>query len=108
VAPIAYTIPLDGPVGNLVTRMDISSYRPAHVHFDVSADGFAPLITHVFRHGDTYLDNDVVFAVKDRLVVDFVEEKPGVAPNGERMATPYLTATFEFALAPARVGVMSA
>ena len=45
VAPIGYTIPLDGPVGILVTRMGVSPYRPAHVHFDVSADGFA-LETH--------------------------------------------------------------
>ena len=108
VAPIGYTIPLDGPVGDLVTRMAISPYRPAHVHFDVSADGFASVITHIFRNGDKYLDNDVVFAVKDRLIVDFVEQKPGMAPNGEQMTTPYLTANFDFVLAPARVPAMSA
>ena len=108
VAPIGYTIPLDGPVGDLVTRIGVSPYRPTHVHFDVSADGFAPVITHIFRNGDVHLDDDVVFAVKDRLVVDFAEEKPGTAPNGERITTPYLTANFDFVLAPARVGVMSA
>jgi len=69
----------------------------------VSADGFAQLITHLFRKGDVYLDTDVVFAVKDRLVVDFVEQKPGTAANGEKMTTPYLTADFDFVLAPARV-----
>jgi hydroxyquinol 1,2-dioxygenase len=108
VAPIGYTIPLDGPVGDLVTRIGVSPYRPTHVHFDVSADGFASVITHIFRNGDVHLDDDVVFAVKDRLIVDFVEEKPGTAPNGERMTTPYLTATFDFVLAPARVPAMSA
>jgi hydroxyquinol 1,2-dioxygenase len=108
VAPIGYTIPLDGPVGALVTRTGISPYRPAHVHFDVAADGFTPVITHIFRNGDRHLDDDVVFAVKDRLVVDFVEHQPGVAPNGERMTTPYCTAQYDFVLAPAEVGVMSA
>jgi hydroxyquinol 1,2-dioxygenase len=88
--------------------MAISPYRPAHVHFDVSADGFASVITHIFRNGDKYLDTDVVFAVKDRLIVDFVEQKPGTAANGEQMTTPYLTATFDFVLAPARVPAMSA
>jgi hypothetical protein len=39
------------------------------VHFDVSADGFAPVITHISAAA-TALD-DVVFAVKDRLIVDF-------------------------------------
>jgi hydroxyquinol 1,2-dioxygenase len=74
----------------------------------VSADGFAPVITHIFRSGDPHLDDDVVFAVKDRLIVDFAEQKPGVAPNGERITTPYLTAAFDFVLAPARVPAMSA
>ena len=102
VAPLGYAIPLDGPVGDLVTRTGISPYRPTHVHFEVSADGFAPVITHIFRNGDPHLDDDVVFAVKDRLVADFVEHEPGVAPNGERITTPYCTATFDFVLAPAR------
>jgi hydroxyquinol 1,2-dioxygenase len=107
VAPIGYTIPLDGPVGKLVTRTGVSPYRPTHVHFDVSADGFSPVITHIFRNGDPHLDSDVVFAVKDRLVVDFVEHGPGVAPTGEQMKTPYLTASFDFVLAPAEVGMVS-
>jgi hydroxyquinol 1,2-dioxygenase len=102
VAPIGYTIPLDGPVGALVTRTGISPYRPTHVHFDVSADGFTPVITHIFRNGVAHLDDDVVFAVKDRLIVDFVEHKPGVAPNGERIGVPYCTANFDFVLAPVR------
>jgi hydroxyquinol 1,2-dioxygenase len=107
VAPIGYTIPLDGPVGDLVTRTGISPYRPTHVHFDVSADGFSPVITHIFRNGDPHLDNDVVFAVKDRLVIDFEEHAPGVAPSGERIGVPYLTANFDFVLAPSTVAVAS-
>jgi len=68
----------------------------------VSADGFTSVITHIFRNGVAHLDDDVVFAVKDRLIVDFVEHKPGVAPNGERIDMPYCTANFDFVLAPAR------
>src|SRR5438045_4971964 len=33
VAPIAYTIPMDGTVGELMTRTNISHRRPAHHHF---------------------------------------------------------------------------
>ena len=85
----------------------VSPYRPTHVHFDVSADGFSSVVTHIFRNGVDHLDDDVVFAVKDRLIVDFVEHKPGVAPNGERIDVPYCTANFDFILAPVRqpVGV---
>ncbi len=102
VTPIGYSIPLDGPAGDLITRTGVSPFRPAHVHFEVSADGFAPLITHIFRNLDPYLDTDVVFAVKDRLVVDFFEKEPGTASNGETIAVPYLTAKVEFVLASAR------
>jgi hydroxyquinol 1,2-dioxygenase len=107
VAPIGYSIPLDGPVGDLVTRTGVSPYRPTHVHFDVSADGFSPVITHIFRKGVPHLDDDVVFAVKDRLIVDFVEHGPGVAPNGERMTVPYCTAQFDFVLAAARAAALA-
>jgi hydroxyquinol 1,2-dioxygenase len=102
VAPLGYSIPMDGPVAELVTRTGVNRYRPSHVHFDVSADGFKPVITHLFRNGDAHLDDDVVFAVKDRLVVDFVEHEPGIAPSGERMSVPYCTASFDFVLAPTR------
>lgn len=102
VTPLGYSIPMDGPIGDLVMRTGVNQYRPSHVHFDVSADGFKPLITHLFRNGDAHLDDDVVFAVKDRLVVDFVEHEPGIAPNGERMSVPYCTASFDFVLAPTR------
>ncbi len=33
IAPLSYSIPMDGPVGELISRTDISHYRPAHVHF---------------------------------------------------------------------------
>jgi len=33
VVPIGYTIPMDGPVGELMSRTNISHFRPAHIHF---------------------------------------------------------------------------
>src|SRR5215218_4840384 len=33
IAPTGYPIPMDGPVGELISRTGISHYRPAHVHF---------------------------------------------------------------------------
>lgn len=38
-------------------------------------DGYRPLTTQIFDRKDKYLTNDSVFAVKDSLVVDFVERK---------------------------------
>jgi catechol 1,2-dioxygenase len=50
------------------------SYRPAHLHFMISAPGFEKLTTHIFVRGDRYLGSDAVFGVKDALVVDFVDD----------------------------------
>jgi hydroxyquinol 1,2-dioxygenase len=49
--------------------------RPAHIHFMVTAPGYARLITHVFAAGDEYLDTDAVFGVKQSLIADFTEHQ---------------------------------
>jgi hydroxyquinol 1,2-dioxygenase len=69
IAPFGYTIPMDGPVGDLIKRTSISEYRPAHVHFLLDVPGYRRLITHLFEEGTAYLDTDVVFGVKDELIV---------------------------------------
>ena len=40
VAPIGYTIPMDGPIGELVKRTHVSPMRPAHIHFSIFGSGF--------------------------------------------------------------------
>ena len=60
---------MDGPVGDLIARTDISHFRPAHVHFLLNVPGYEPLITHLFQKGAQYLDSDVVFGTKQELVV---------------------------------------
>src|SRR3984893_2225324 len=40
VAPIAYTIPMDGTVGDLMQSTKISHMRPAHIHFAILAPGY--------------------------------------------------------------------
>jgi len=69
--PTQYPIPLDGPGGELLNLLDRHPYRPAHIHFILSAEGYKPLVTQIFDRRDEYIDNDSVFAVKDSLVVDF-------------------------------------
>ncbi|MDP8908929.1 MAG: catechol 1,2-dioxygenase, partial [Chloroflexota bacterium] len=81
IAPKGYTIPMDGTVGDLISRTDISHFRPAHVHFLVTSPRTEPLITHLFEEGAEYLDSDVVFGTKAELVVPFVEREPGETPD---------------------------
>ena len=82
VAPIAYTIPMDGTVGELMNRTNISHMRPAHIHFAVSSPGYHGLVTHLFQRGDDYIETDVVYGVKEPLIVDFAKKPPGKGPTG--------------------------
>jgi hydroxyquinol 1,2-dioxygenase len=101
VRPEAYPIPTDGPVGDLLGAANRSPMRPAHVHFKVTADGYEPLITHVFVAGDPYLDSDAVFGVKNELITEFARCEPGTAPDGTPRAAPYDTMSYDLVLAPA-------
>jgi protocatechuate 3,4-dioxygenase beta subunit len=68
--PVAYPIPGDGPVGEMLRAAGRHNWRPAHIHFVVAAPGHKPVITHVFDRASAYLDSDAVFGVRDSLVVD--------------------------------------
>lgn len=73
----AYPIPTDGPVGALLEATARHPWRPAHLHFKIEAPGYEPLITHVFRDGDEWLDSDAVFGVRQSLVADWVADADG-------------------------------
>ena len=88
VRPVDYTIPDRGPVGRMLHGSGRTSWRPAHVHLRVSADGFRPLVTHVFDGASAHLGDDVVFGVRPELVV--------AMDGGE--------CTFDLTLSPAPAG----
>ncbi|KAK7521068.1 Intradiol ring-cleavage dioxygenase [Phyllosticta citriasiana] len=73
--PTSYPIPYDGPAGRLLQLLDRHPFRPAHIHFILSAPGYKPIVTQIFDRRDKYITNDSVFAVKDDLIVDFVPRK---------------------------------
>jgi hydroxyquinol 1,2-dioxygenase len=74
----AYPIPVDGPVGDMLQATKRHPWRPAHLHFMITAPGYEKLVTHVFRNGDRYLDSDAVFGVRQSLVADWVRQPDGV------------------------------
>ena len=71
IKPVSYPIPDDGPVGQLLTALGRHPYRPAHMHFIVSAPGYDRVVTHTFVAGDAHLASDAVFGVKRSLVATF-------------------------------------
>jgi hydroxyquinol 1,2-dioxygenase len=101
IAPPGYSIPMDGTVGDLLRGTDISRFRPAHIHFFVSAPGHQSLITHLFKKGAKYIDSDVVFGVKDRLIVEFKKNPAGKAPTGEQLSEPFVVVNYDFVLSKA-------
>jgi hydroxyquinol 1,2-dioxygenase len=77
IVPVAYPIPDDGTVGDMLRATGRHPWRPAHLHFMVNAPGFETLVTHVFRKGDAYLDSDAVFGVRESLLGDWVKQADG-------------------------------
>lgn len=89
--PVSYPIPDDGPVGKMLAALGRHPYRPAHIHFMISAPGYQKLVTHTFVGGDEYLTSDTVFGVKESLVAPFERTENG--------ATLW-SSNFDFVLAP--------
>lgn len=88
IKPVSYPIPDDGPVGDMLEALGRTPYRPAHMHFLVTAPGCQKLVTHTFVAGDPYLESDAVFGVKQSLLAPF-----------ERMeGEPQWRSSFDFVL----------
>ena len=101
IVPSYYPIPTDGPVGELLAATRRHPYRPAHIHFIVSADGYTPLTTHIFVAGTEYIDSDAVFAVKKSLITEFTEvDDPALAAQYQ-VSNPFRLADIQIALSSA-------
>jgi len=69
VRPVDYTVPDDGPVGKMLQSAGRHPWRPAHIHFLLRAPGHKTLVTHIFDAASPWLGSDVVFGVRQSLVV---------------------------------------
>jgi catechol 1,2-dioxygenase len=97
--PRYYPVPTDGPVGQLLEALGRHPYRPAHIHFLITAPGYEPLVTHLFVRSDPYLSSDAVFGVKDELIIDFIEHDDPAEAAKQGVGNPFFTATYDFVLA---------
>lgn len=100
VVPMYYPIPTDGPVGELLDATERHPYRPAHIHFLVTAPGYRELTTHIFIGGSEYIESDAVFAVKDSLVKDFTENTDPEEAARYGVQTPFRHGRFDIVLHP--------
>ena len=81
IRPVAYPIPDDGPVGQMLGALRRHPNRPGHMHFLITAEGFQTVVTHTFVRGDEWLASDAVFGVKASLIAPF-EKADGPSPDG--------------------------
>jgi hydroxyquinol 1,2-dioxygenase len=100
IKPTLYPVPVDGPVGNMLTRMGRHPFRPGHMHTMLTAPGYEKLTTHIFVSDSEYLDSDAVFGVRNSLIVDFVPHAGGQTPDGWTMNKAWCSAKFDFRLIP--------
>ena len=70
VRPVGYSIPMDGPVGQLARLQSRHGSRPAHIHFLIAAEGYRELVTALYFGDDAYIDSDTVFGVSESLIVE--------------------------------------
>jgi hydroxyquinol 1,2-dioxygenase len=102
VLPVPYSIPMDGSVGEVMARTNISSMRPSHIHFLIDAPGHQRLITHIFKKSCPYIATDVVYGVKAPLISEFRLKPAGsVAPTGIEVDQPFWLLEYDFVLEPA-------
>jgi protocatechuate 3,4-dioxygenase beta subunit len=101
IKPAYYPIPTDGPVGQMLLAMGRHPYRPAHIHFIISAEGYEPVTTELFASDDPYLDSDAVFGVRESLIVPFVRNDSEEEAARLGIRAPFFTVDYDFVLAPA-------
>jgi len=102
VKPVEYTVPMDGPVGDILRACGRHPWRPSHLHYIVKAPGYKSLVTEIFPDDDLYLDQDAVFGVRDDLVMEYHEKPAADFPDGMeisgKVAEPYLYVSFDVTL----------
>jgi protocatechuate 3,4-dioxygenase beta subunit len=103
VRPVSYTVPDDGPAGDMLRALGRHAWRPAHLHMIIHTPGRTPLITEFFPEDDAYLDRDAVFGVRGGLVLPFKQAKdrrelPAVLAARETLPMPVWTAKLDLKL----------
>lgn len=98
--PAAYEIGRTGPVGDLLKAIGRHSWRPAHIHFKVSAEGFAPVTTQLFIPSDPWIDSDTIGAVKESLIMKFEKCDSPDEIQKYGIGKPFYTCHYDFNLRP--------
>jgi hydroxyquinol 1,2-dioxygenase len=97
VRPLGYSIPMDGPVGQMVQAQNRHGFRPSHIHFLIGGDGYRELVTALYFGDDEHIDSDTVFGVSGSLVVSAKADPASPIPGMKAVH-------YDFRLARAQAG----
>ncbi|OBZ67526.1 Hydroxyquinol 1,2-dioxygenase [Grifola frondosa] len=102
VVPVAYPVPSDGPVGEMLLTLGRHNMRPNHLHLSIEAPGFKKLVTALYPEGDKYLRSDAVFGVKESLVVKLqdVDDDAEARRRGFPRGGPFKLLQFDIIMVP--------
>jgi len=103
--PLGYMIPMDGPVGDMIRAQKRHGYRPAHIHFLISAPGYRELVTALYIAGDDHIDSDTVFGVDESLITKVIKnDRASPLPNLPSIRFDFRLAAAAAKAASGRVG----
>jgi len=73
-----YTVPYDGPAGDMLRALGREAWRPAHLHVIVAAADYRPIVTELFLADDPWLDRDAAFGVREDIILAL---EPATSPH---------------------------
>ena len=100
VLPKPYTVPYDGPVGDLLRAGNRHAWRAAHLHYIIRAKGMRSITTEVFFENTEYVDNDAVFGVRKSLIAKVKPVRKDAQFDYPLARQPDAEVHYDFVLAP--------
>ncbi|MBP6346326.1 MAG: catechol 1,2-dioxygenase [Neisseriaceae bacterium] len=103
IVPSGYGVPPEGPTNELLSAIGRHGNRPAHIHFFVSAPGYAHLTTQINLDGDPYLHDDFAFATRDELIAQAIRvDQPEEIKAKNMSRDHFYDVEYNFVLAKAK------
>lgn len=100
IKPVSYKVPEDGPGGEMLLAMGRHAWRPAHIHFMITAEGYRPLTTELYVDDDPYIEKDAVFGVRSSLAVSFKRNDSPEEASKHNVKAPFSVVEYDFGLMP--------
>ena len=96
--PVPYPIPTNGPTGELLKWIGQHPFRPAHIHFKISAENYEELITQIYFEGDPWLEDDVTDSVITSLIINPEKHDNPQEILQKGLTKPFFTISRDFIL----------